>query len=304
MKKIVIQALFIIAAMMVLTNCNKDNTKPENDYYIFPVGRPLSEASSVDTKIDDNEYPADFVFDSCGGYWLMIPKTELTDKEKLVITFTRRMEDLELFSQIVGDKQDWISPSYYIDSDNEAFVSKANELIQGLSSNIEKAKAIQRFVVSHLDFTNYHDSFLEKASKTYELGYGTCMNFSRLYVALCRAADIPARTIWGIVYGYNDDNIYDYHHQWAEILDETGYWHPMDLTYTTLFDLNDIRYLDLIYAAEENTIIKNRAIYNLMLEDLNYYHDYPVTLSGRLGFELVSDNRPDSMIVGYRYEHK
>jgi hypothetical protein len=81
------------------------------------------------------------------------------------------------------------------------------------------------------------------------------MNFSRLYVALCRASDIPARTVWGVVYGYNDDNIYDYHHQWAEVMDESGYWHPCDFNYTTDFDLNDIRYLDLIYAAEVSWLL-------------------------------------------------
>ena len=148
----------------------------------------------------------------------------------------------------------------------------------------------------------YKDSFLDKASKTYELGYGTCMNFSRLYVALCRAAKIPARTIWGIVYGYNDDNIYDYHHQWAEILDESGYWHPSDFNYTTSFNLNDVRYLDLIYAAEENTMIQNRGSYEIMFENLKYYNDYPVTLTANLGFELISDNRPDSMTVKYKYQ--
>ncbi len=132
--------------------------------------------------------------------------------------------------------------------------TKAIELTKDYQNNIDKAKQIQQFVIKHLKLQVYNNSFLDKASQTYELGYGTCMNFSRLFVALCRAANIPARTIWGIVYN-NDDNIYDYHHQWAEVLDDSGYWHPADFTYTTNFDLNDIRYLDLIYAAEENTII-------------------------------------------------
>jgi hypothetical protein len=65
--------------------------------------------------------------------------------------------------------------------------------------------------------------------------------------------------------------------------------------------LNDIRYLDLIYAAEENALIQDRDRYDIILEDLHYYDDYPVTLTGRLGFELVDDFRPDSMIVEYSY---
>ena len=96
--------------------------------------------------------------------------------------------------------------------------------------------------------------------------------------------------------------IYDYHHQWAEILDESGYWHPSDYNYTTSFNLNDLRYLDLIYAAEENTMIQNRGSYEIMFENLKYYNDYPVTLTANLGFELISDNRPDSMTVKYKYQ--
>jgi len=300
MRKISILALLIITIMVILTSCKKDNNEPKSDFFIFPVGRSFLNTSSIDIKIGDKDYNSDFVFDSCGGYWLQIPKSDISDNESIIITIIRKNGDMDLFSEIVGYKQDWVSPSYYIDSDNEDIVLKANELTKGLSLNLEKAKAIQQFVINHVKMNIYKDAFLDKASKTYKLEFGTCMNFSRLYVALCRAVKIPARTIWGVVYGYNNDNIYDYHHQWAE---ESGYWHPCDFNYTTSFDLNDIRYLDLIYSAEENAIIKDRDLYNIMFEDLNYYNDYPVTLTARLGFKLKSDNRPDSMIVEYSYKY-
>lgn len=287
---------------MILPGCKKENNDPESNLLIFPVGRSFLNTSKFDIKIGEKEYCSDFVFDSCGGYWLQIPKTGLLENENIVITITRKNEDLKLFSGKDEHKRNWTSPSYYIDSDHEAIIRKATELTNRLSSNIEKAKTIQQFVINHLKMKIYKDSFLAKASTTFDLGYGSCINFSRLYVALCRAAGIPARTIWGIVYGYNDDNIYDYHHQWAEILDDSGYWHPADFNYSTSFDLNDVRYLDLIYAAEENSIIKNRALYDIMFKDLKYYHDYPVTLTAHLGFNLSGDNRPDSMTVEYHYK--
>jgi hypothetical protein len=180
--------------------------------------------------------------------------------------------------------------------------SKAEELTKDFQSNIDKAKQVQQFVIRHVALKIYRDSFLEKASGTYDLGYGTCINFSRLYIALCRAAGIPARSVWGVIYGYTNDNIYDYHHQWAEIQDEEGYWHPADFNYTKNFDLNDIRYLDLLYAAEENTFIGNNETGEIMLGEVEYFNGYPAPLTGRLGFELVSDNRPDSMTVKYILE--
>ena len=283
-------------------SCEKDNPGNPPDFLVFPVGRSFLSSSTFHIEIDENTYVSDFIFDSCGGYWLQIPVPEISGNNSITIQITRRKDEMNLFPGIVGDSQNWISSSYYIDSDHEDIITKANELTFGLSLNSEKAKVIQQFVLSHVEMNIYKDAFLDKASITYKLGYGTCMNYSRLFVALCRAVNIPSRTVWGVVYGHNNNNIYDYHHQWAEVLDETGYWHQLDFNYTTNSDLNDIRYLDLIYSAEENSIVKNRDLYEIMFEDLKYYHDYPVTLTANLGFELISDNRPDSMILHYVYE--
>lgn len=292
---------FGLITLLLLSGCEKNNNAPKSDILIFPLGRSFVGASSVDIMIGGTRYDQEPVFDSCGGYWLKLSKSSLTGGENITVRFTRKKGDLELFKDSVGELQKWLNPSYYIDCDNETLVSKASELTQGLTTHIEKAKAIQQFVISHVKLNIYKDSFLDKASRTYELGYGTCMNFSRLYVALCRAAGVPARTIWGIIYG--EDHTYENHHEWAEILDESGYWHPADFSYSTNFNLNDIRYLDLIYAAEENTVIEDRSDYDIMLEGLYYYHDFPVTLTGRLDFNLKNDNMPDSVEVDYSFTY-
>jgi hypothetical protein len=129
------------------------------------------------------------------------------------------------------------------------------------------------------------------------------MNCSRLFVALCRAVNIPARTVWGVVHAHDGIGGYNNHHQWAEMLDEDGFWHPADFGYTTYFNLNDIRYLDLLYAAEENTIIKNRSDYHLMFEDMRYSNDHPTPTYGKIRFRLLNDSRPDSMVVEYSYNY-
>jgi len=87
------------------------------------------------------------------------------------------------------------------------------------------------------------------------------------------------------------------------VLDDSGYWHAADFGYTIDFDLNDIRYLDLIYAAEENTIIRNRKDHHIIFEDMFYTREYPTVPNGQIPFRLLGDNRPDSMIVEHRYEY-
>jgi transglutaminase-like putative cysteine protease len=118
------------------------------------------------------------------------------------------------------------------------------------------------------------------------MGYGTCVNMSRLFVALCRASNVPARTIWGIVHGFIVG-----HHEWAEFLDENGVWHAVDLAYTKAFELDDTRYLDLIYGSEENPLFKE--IYGPYRMDEAYVwlstkYDY----SADLGYTIAADDYP------------
>ena len=114
---------------------------------------------------------------------------------------------------------------------------------------------------------------------TLALGYGTCGNFARAFVALARAAGIPARTVQGVVY---DDANDDSYHQWAEYRDEHGTWHLVDPTTATDFDATSRAYVDLIYAAEENSLWSDPD--TIVVADTTHRaHD------GKLGFRLLSE---------------
>ena len=303
MRKIISCSSLLVITLMMISSCEKVPLGHDSDYLALPVGRSFLSASSVSVNISGQVYESDFHFDSCGGYWLLIHKSQVSSGDNIKIRFARKSEELSLFPEVVGDKQDWVSPSLYIDSDHESIASKAHELTEGLNSNLEKAKMLHNYVVNHVGLNIYRDASLDKASRTEELGYGTCMNASRLFIALCRAVNVPARSVWGIVNAHDDIGGYNNHHQWAESLGDSGYWHAADFGYTIDFDLNDIRYLDLIYAAEENTILKNRKDYHIMFEDMFYTNDYPTVPDGKIRFALISDNRPDSMVVEYSYDY-
>jgi len=295
--------LFLLILVIAICSCEKIPLGHDSDVLAIPVGRSFYHGSSVDIRISDDLYKGDFVFDSCGGYWIFIHKSMLDDGDEVKVCFTRRNQELTLFPEIAGDKVDWVSPSLYIDSDHEKIAARAAEICEGLSTRLEKGKRIHSYVYNHVGLNIYRDASLDKASITEELGYGTCMNASRLFVALCRAADVPARTVWGIVNAHEEIGGYNNHHQWAESLDDSGYWHVADFGYTIDFDLNDIRYLDLIYAAEENTILQNRKDYHIIFEDMIWTNNYPTVPDGKIYFRLNSDKRPDSMIVEYSYDY-
>jgi hypothetical protein len=295
---------FFYAIFIVLFGfgCKKKSDEPVSSFLLFPAGRSFLNTSEIKVLINDVTYPSDTVFDGCGGYWLKIQKAELPKSGRVCIQYIRKRGELSLFKQIGEDKGKWINESSFIDCNNEVLKTKAFEITKDYQNDIEKARQIHQFVIAHVKLQIYQNAFLDKASRTYELGYGTCMNFSRLFIALCRAVNIPARSVWGIVYDHDGNNIYDYHHQWAEVLDENGYWHQADFNYSTVFDLNDIRYLDLIYAAEENTIIINRLSEEIKAGKISFFNNYPVALTGKLGFLLTENKSPDYMTVQYIYE--
>ncbi len=305
-KLVAVKTLKIILSFVFITlslwSCEKYSIEMQDKKLVFPVGRSWLGESDLSVFLNNTEIHPVPVYDSCGGFWLKFTENELPDTGTLSIRFNRKKEELHLFQEPGAKSQKWLGTSYFLDHNNEILTLKALELTENIESTLEKAKRIQQFIIGHLEYRIYHNSFLDKASDSYDKGYGTCMNYSRLYVALCRAAGISARTVWGIVKSYDNDGTYDSHHQWAEVLDDSGYWHPADFTYSTRFDLNDIRYLDLIYGAEENTIFQSRENQAIILQGVEYFNNYPASLTGRLGFRLIEDNRPNSMTVEYNFK--
>ena len=155
--------------------------------------------------IDTEPYDPQVTYDNYGGYWIEIPY-DLQENSEVLLRIAVEDERAGLYREQSEDLQRWLSPSELIDSDNPALTAEAEKLTVDSTSAIEKARRIQRFVIGHLEFTNYINHFRDKASDTYEMGYGTCVNHARLFVALCRAANVPARTVWGIIY---NNGVYD-----------------------------------------------------------------------------------------------
>ena len=295
----------LIIAIIFLTSCEKDEINQQTESLIFPIGRSSFESNSYSVIVKDSVYTPKVITDSNNGYWLEFSRNGLEEFQTVQIQFTRKKQDLALFSEPSNNVSKWLSSSYYIDSDNEVIKAKANELTKVLTSNLAKAKRIHRFVINHVNLNfDLRYTFYQKASTTLDLEEGNCMNYSRLFVALCRAANVPSRTIWGVVYGYGSGTVvnYNFHHQWAEILDDDNNWRVVDLTMTKAFDINDIRYLDLIYAAEENDMVRDHYLKEIMIGTIRYYNGYPAVPTG-IEFNLVSDNYPLSLTTEYVYAY-
>lgn len=167
------------------------------------------------------------------------------------------LEESEDIYDVPDDVKIYTQPLPFWESDSQTIKQIAKELTQGKESVAEKAKAIFEYVASNL---TYNDSRLNDAPerfgalKTLEnKDQAVCMEYTDLYIALARAADIPAREIDG--YAYNEDeNIgyVDVLHAWVEIYVPPFGWMQIDptwgstassLDYFTKLDTNHLAFV-------------------------------------------------------------
>ena len=136
----------------------------------------------------------------------------------------------------------------------EDFIEKDNHQIQEISksftqeSQIDLLREIYDFVLDHLTYTGYIPEDIGAVDTLKSKG-GDCSCYSNLFIALCRACDIPARAVEGYTIEAQDLST---GHDWVEVyLDDYG-WIPFDPT----FDDNNG---DSIYSTFEN--LKNVYVY-------------------------------------------
>ena len=90
----------------------------------------------------------------------------------------------------------FLSPAEYIDSDHPAVRAKAAEATGAASDPVERARRLYRAVrdeVRYDPYVDYTSRETWRASSVLNEGHAYCVGKASLYVALCRAAGIPAR---------------------------------------------------------------------------------------------------------------
>lgn len=158
------------------------------------------------------------------------------------------------FSKLPIDRQSYLVPSKYWQTDNPEIIELARQL--------KTPRAIYDYIVQNLkyDYSRVREN-VERLGATKVLvnpNSAICMEFTDLFVALARSAGIPAREINGFAYTDNPELqplslVADVLHAWPEYLDEkTQTWIPVDPTwgnttggvdYFSKFDLSHITFV-------------------------------------------------------------
>jgi hypothetical protein len=278
---------------------------------LIPVGQLIRKGSSVDISINDSIYIYDTLNDGLGGFWAIIPYIAFNNNttSELTIKITKRYTPFQPLELENDSTTAYLKSSKLIKWKNFTEMTyTANQLYDSNRTITENAIAIQEFVINYLDFddsyANYYGGFT--AFQTFVDKRGVCINFSRLFIALCRSVGICSRSVSGVI--YKPGNIGEdcfHHHQWCEFLDDNNRWHSIDLTFTRKIDISDIRYIDFTYCAEETEIFSD--YYTEFMQDPGQpfktdnecviVYSYLPTMGGaRFGFKLVKDDRPFSVV--------
>jgi transglutaminase-like putative cysteine protease len=117
----------------------------------------------------------------------------------------------------------YLLPSRYCESDR--FLVMAVEIIQNFQTGYEKVNAICQWVHRNLVYEYGYSTSSSSACDINLSRIGVCRDFSHLCIALCRAANIPARMVVGYLYGLEPMDL----HAWFEVYLDNQ-WFTFDAT--------------------------------------------------------------------------
>ncbi len=141
----------------------------------------------------------------------------------------------------------YTQPEELIESDNFNITLTTQTLIGSETNAQEKVIRIHDLVIRHLQYEVQDEE--RGAQWALENGRGDCSEYSYLFVALCRAAGIPARVQAGFAFPPNNETIHD-GHMWAEYYLENYGWVPVDATWG-LFNAMDYSHFGSIQSMPE-----------------------------------------------------
>ncbi len=147
----------------------------------------------------------------------------------------------------------YTQPEKLIQSDHPDIVLKAQSIVSGTNDIHEKVSKIYNFVITYLHYAAQNEE--RGALWALENRVGDCSEYSYLFVALCRAAGIPARIQAGFVFR-NENEVLKDGHMWADYYLENYGWVPVDATWR-LFDTMDFRHFSSIKSIPELTSYAN-----------------------------------------------
>lgn len=149
------------------------------------------------------------------------------------------------------------------------------KVVSGLKGNdsLATVRNIQAWLNKNIEYKLDRASFLEVDFKSVDeivkRGFAECRGYAMLFAALCRAADIPARPVWGLVRvppGLDRKHGDIISHNWDEVYIAGCGWVPVDPQRPETLGMLPNYYLRMFTGVQKTaTSMENLPLFNLLM---------------------------------------
>lgn len=199
-----------------------------------PTDWPEQDVKVVDEKISDSVGRVRYrnLDGQIRQMILTIPRLNAGRHAEALITLAvtrRRLEfpapaELVIPPKVPRKISKYLGASPSIECRNARIRGKANEILNAHDGGWAKVEALQTWVREHIEDRNEQ---LKGAAEVLRDGHGSHEDITGLFIALCRAGKIPARTVWVPRSCYAEFYLED--------KDGKGYWIPCELREKSVF---------------------------------------------------------------------
>ncbi len=223
-----------VRVIQEFTNFGPGDALSTTSYFALPVDRPSQKIN----KITYSSKPERIHKDSWGQETAVFEKDRLKPDEKreawMLVEAELYQLDYFIFPDQVGDEREIpedISKRYLVDNEkyqlDHPVIQKGLKEALGDTKNLYwKARRIFDYLIDHMYYEM--QGGWNTAPTVLERGNGSCSEYSFVYIAMCRAAGIPARYVGSVVYRGDDAAMDDVFHRWVEIYLPNFGWIPVD----------------------------------------------------------------------------
>ncbi|MEE8452440.1 MAG: transglutaminase-like domain-containing protein [Thermoguttaceae bacterium] len=207
-------------------------------YTAVPIEWPEQQVKIVDEEITPN---ARVRYVSVGETAKMMEVRVATlrpgEEAKAIVTFEIRRsmqlppDEADTNAYVIPDSKSmgrdvriFLAPSPKIESRDRKIRALANEIGADREKAWDRVEAIYDWVRDNVEYKN---GPLKGALAALNSGTGDCEELTSLFIAICRAADIPARTVWVQGHCYPEFYLAD--------ADDKGHWFPCQAAGTRAF---------------------------------------------------------------------
>ncbi len=200
----------------------RNTVLPNVEFWTYAPVKKTSFQECVELKVSS---PYEVILDELGNQILHFQFLNLPPFATKVINIRAELQ-MSSFPESLPRENNrlFLTPEGYIQSDSPEIIDLSGKLTKHTIS--ETVTSIFQWVESHLAYTGY-DPNDNGALWALKQRKGDCTEFMYLFVALCRANNIPARGVGGYVCMKNSIVHSTDYHNWAEFYMD-GVWRVAD----------------------------------------------------------------------------